>query len=176
MSESKSYRQSLIAKRARALAVMLLTRREHLLIEEVSDDIGLDFIARFHTKGKAGLREFGLKLQGAWAAATKDHAGKALRPSIQQMQRNGPLLRPVCLFFFTMENDGAWYIWVAEPLDSEDGKALLCHRREPDCRRLDEGALKAIVQRVDWWYDAGSPSLTVNGPGGAKADRKRAKQ
>src|SRR5438105_698962 len=57
MSVTEHAREVMIDKRARALTLMLLTRREDLLVEEVKDDIGLDFIVRFHTKGKNGLRE-----------------------------------------------------------------------------------------------------------------------
>jgi hypothetical protein len=146
------------------------------LIEEVKDDIGLDYIVRFHTKGKEGLREFGIALRGVWAAVTKNHADQVLGPAMQQMKPYSPFLRPVCLFFFTMENDAAWYTWVAEPIVSEDGKPLLRFCDEPDCRQLDKRGLKEIIERVDWWYDALFPSLIANGPGGSKADRKGAKQ
>jgi len=171
MSEQEQKREIFVEKRARALTMVLLTRREDLLIEEVKDDIGLDYIVRFHTPGKEGLREFGIKLRGAWAAVAKAHADKALRPSMRQMRGYGPFPRPVCLFFLTMENDGAWYTWVAEPIE-EGGKPALRVCDEPDCRELDQRALKEIIERVDWWYDALFPCLIVNGPGGSKAQRK----
>jgi hypothetical protein len=165
MTDQEHQREIFIDKRARALAVMLLTRHADLLIEEVKDDIGLDYVVRFHTEGKRGLREFGIKLRGAWAAVTRGGADEAVRPSLQQLQRYGPPLRPACLFFFTMENDGAWYTWVAEPVESQDGKALLRACAEPDCQPLDKRALKGIIERVDVWYDALFPNLIVNGPG-----------
>jgi hypothetical protein len=173
MSDKERQREVFVEKRARALALMLLTRREDLLIEEVKDDIGLNYFVRFHTEGKEGLREFGVKLQGARAAVTRDDADKVLRPAVQRLGRYGPFPLPVCLFFFTMEGDGAWYTWVAEPIESEDGKPVLRSRDEPDCRPLDQRALKAIIERVDVWYDALFPSLIGNGPGGGNADRKQ---
>jgi len=176
MTEKEHHSEIFVEKRARALAMMLLTRRADLLIEEVKDDIGLDYIVRFRTKGKEGLREFGVELRGVWAAVSKDEADKVLRPSVQEMKRYGPFLRPVCLFCFTMENDGAWFTWVAEPIEAEDGTPKLRCCGEPDCRQLDKRALKEILERVDWWYDAIFPSLIVNGPGGGRADRKGAKQ
>jgi hypothetical protein len=176
MSEKEQRRKAFIEKRARALAMMLLTRREDLLIEEVSADIGLDYLARFHSAGKEGLREFGVAVRGAWAGVTKDQADKGLRPAVRQLKRHGPSLRPVCLFFFTMENDGAWYTWVAEPVEAEDGKPRLRSCNEPDCRELDRRGLKMIIERVDVWYDALFPSLIVNGPGGGKGERKQAMQ
>lgn len=165
-------REILIEKRAHALALMLLTRGADLLIEEVQDDIGLDVIVRFHSEGKEGLREFGIQVKGLVSAETKDHADKALRASIQQTQRYGPSLRPVCLFLFAMENDGGWYTWIAEPIE-EDGKPLLRSCAEPDCRQLDKRALKEIIERVNVWYDAIYASVIVNGSGGRKARKER---
>ena len=49
-------------------------------------------------------------------------------------------------------------------------------REESDCRPLDQRALAEIIDRVDSWYDAVFPSLVMNGPGGSKGHRKRAKQ
>src|SRR5260370_676125 len=113
MSVTEHARETLIEKRARALTMMLLTRREDLLVEEMKGDIGLDYIVRFHTKGKNGLREFAVQVTGVWAAGAKDDADKVVRQAVQQRKRYGPFLRPVCQFLFTMENDGAWYTWVA---------------------------------------------------------------
>jgi hypothetical protein len=101
MSEQERQREVFVAKRARALTMMLLTRREDLLIDEVKDEIGLDYIVRFHSEGKDGLREFGITLRGGLAAVTKEQADEVLRPAVQQVKRYGPFLRPVCLFFFT---------------------------------------------------------------------------
>jgi hypothetical protein len=165
----------LIDKRAHALAVMLLTRRKDLLIEEVKDDIGLDYIVRFYTEGKDGLREFGVQLKGTLAAATKDDADNVLCPSMQQRKQYGPFVRPVCLFLFTMDNDEGWYTWVAEPIEV-DGKALLRSCAEPDCQQLDKRALREIIDRVDGWHDAIFLRLVVNGPGGGKSDRRGAKK
>jgi hypothetical protein len=175
MSVTAHEREILIEKRARALTMMLLTRRADLLIDEVKDDIGPDYIVRFNSKGKTGLREFAVKVAGVWAAATKHGADQALDPALQQLKRHSPFLRPLCLFLFTMESDGAWYTWVAEPTEAEGGKPLLSSCEEPDCRQLDKKSLKEIIGRVNVWHDALFPSLTVNGPGRSKASRNGAK-
>lgn len=175
MSEKEQHRERLIEKRARALTMMLLTRRKNLRIEEVNDDIGLDYIVRFHKEGKEGLREFGIELRGVWAAATKEQADKLIRPYLRQTKRYGPFLRPVCLFLFTMENDEGWYTWIEEPIEDENNNPQLRHYDEPDCRRLDNKALKEIVERVNLWYDAVFCSMVVNGSGESQANRKRAK-
>jgi hypothetical protein len=163
MSTKQRQREAFAEKRARALAMMLLTRHENLRIEEVQEGIGLDYIVRFRTEDKEGLREFGIALRAAWTAATKEHADQVLHPTLRQLKHYGPFPQPVCLFFFTMEDDGAWYTWVAEPA-IEDGKPVLHSDGEPDCRPLTKSALKEIIERVDCWYDALFARLVVNGP------------
>src|SRR5437016_5479940 len=133
MSITTHEREVLIEKRVRALTMMHLTRREELLVEEVKDEIGLDYIVRFHSKGKAGLREFAIQVAGVWPTATKDDADQALRPALQRLKRHGPFLRPVCVFFFTMQNDGAWYTWFVEPIEADGAKPTLRCRDKPDC-------------------------------------------
>jgi len=176
MSVTEHQREILIEKRARALALMLLTHCDDLLIDEkAKDDVGLDYIVRFRTEGKQGLREFGIEVKAASAAVTKDRADELLRPMVLHTNRYGPFLRPVCLFFFTMENDGAWYTWIAEPIESKRGKCLLRSHEKPDCLPLNKKALKEIIERVDDWYDRIFPNRTVNGPASNKGNRKRAK-
>lgn len=175
MSAPVDEQSMLIDKRSRALTMMLLTRRKDLLIEEVKDGIGLDFIVRFHSNGKAGLREFGIQVWGVRPAVTKADADRGLRQTVEQLLRQGPFARPVCLFFFTMEDDGAWSTWVAEPTTSEDGKPLLDPRDMPACRVLDRKALKEIIERVDLWHDSLFAGFTANGPGASKPTRKGTK-
>lgn len=172
MAAKEHKRDILIEKRARALAMMLLTRRKDLLIEEIADDIGLQYVVRFHTEDKAGLREFGIALRGHLQTVTRDEADQLLHPLVQQLKRDGPFLHPICLFLFTMANDGAWYTWVAAPV-VEEGEAILRYRDESDCRPLDKKALKEITRLVDSWYDALFPRLVVNGPAGSKGERRQ---
>lgn len=162
-------------KRARALAVMLLTEREDLLVEEPTGDLGLDFIVRFHTPGRPGLREFGIQLKATRTPAAKVQADALLRHPVRDSAGYGPFPYPVCLFYFTMEDNGAWYTWVVEPAESDEGKPVLRLRGEADCRPLDKKALKEVIAQVDSWYEAVYPSLVVNGSGRSKAGHSGAK-
>jgi hypothetical protein len=162
MADKQQKRKLLVEKRARALAMMLLTRRGDLMVEEVKDDIGLDYIVRFRTDGKEGLREFGIELRAAWPKLTKEDADRELLPAMRQVKSRGPFLPPVCLFLFTMEDDGAWFTWVAEPAGLVRGRPKLRIHEHPDCRPLDKRALEEIVRRVDAWYDAVFPGLVVS--------------
>lgn len=176
MSDKEQKRRALAEKRARALTRILLSRRPDLRVEEIEDEIGQDFVVRFRTQGKEGRRELGIEVKADWAALSKDQADQALRPVLQRLKRFGPFPHPLCLFYFTMENDGAWYTWIAEPLQSVDGRATLSFRDSPDCHALDKKALRDIIERVDKWYDVHFSFLLGNGPAGGKAHRKQVKQ
>jgi hypothetical protein len=72
---------------------------------------------------------------------------------MQSLLRVGPFPYPVCLFYFTMDDDQGYYSWVAEPAVEAGQPRLLMHAA-PHCRKLDAAALDDIVQKVDHWYDA----------------------
>ena len=174
MANKAARQEMLIAKRVRALAVMYLTRRSDLMVEEVQEDIGLDLIVRFAPENKEGIRQFGVEPRGVWSSVTKEHADKVLVASVRQAQRHGPFAFPVCMFLFTMEENKAWYTWVAEPV-VQTGKAILRMHQRADCQPLNNAALNQIVAHVDRWYDTFLENLVANPIDGGKPGRRQPK-
>jgi Domain of unknown function (DUF4365) len=143
-----------IGERARALALLLLTRRTDLEVLETKDDYGLDFVVLVRQKKKSSAR-FGVWLRGSKSSVDVEHANKVLRPSVRSFQRLGhyPFSFPVCLFFFTMEDEEGYYAWLMEPLiDPQKGVSLHVNE-EADCKKLSNKALDEIVTRVQRWFD-----------------------
>ena len=68
---------------------------------------------------------------------------------------------PVCLLYFTMEDNRGYYTWIAEPVLTEDGKPRLQVHSAADCKNFDREALDKIVSQVDAWYDAFFASIVV---------------
>jgi hypothetical protein len=68
--------------------------------------------------------------------------------------RYRPFPFPVVLFHFTMEDNGSWYTWVAEPVVLSGGGFEILQHGEAACRPLDTEAIDEIVEAVDRWYDA----------------------
>jgi hypothetical protein len=155
-------------ERSRALATLLLTRRSDVVVQDVSEDIGVDLVARL-ASGKAGLRQFGIELRYVLEPVTADHANKVIRPTLRSHHAYGPFPFPVVIFFFTMRDNGGWYTWVADPVVQADGTARLPLRTDPDCQPLDEQAIDQIVERVDRWYDAHYEGLAASDGGAARA-------
>jgi len=148
------FKERFLADRARALATVLLTRRDDLTIDEAPGDAGLDFLVHVRRDGKPVRPMFGVLLRAAVAPATVEQANKILTPTVASFQRLGRFTYPVCLFFFTMREDQAFFAWLAEPILGEDGSPRLHPPKQADCRELDNDGLDAIVDRVLAWYDA----------------------
>jgi hypothetical protein len=154
MPQKTTQQQRFIAERVRALAVVYLTRRDDLIINEDTADIGVELRVTLNSEDKHGHRRFGVKLQGIWTALTSGQPDKSLQPAMQRMLRYGHFPFPVVVFFFTMENTEGWYTWAAEPVVSASGGFEIVQHGEASCRPLNAEAVDAIVEAVDRWYDA----------------------
>ena len=154
MAQKTSQQERLGLERARALAIVCLTRRSDLVVREETTDIGIDLLVSVHPEDKEGLRLFGVELRQGWAAGTADSASAGLGPSMRKMLRYGQFPFPVVVFLFTMEDNQGWYTWVAEPVIAKDGTMILQQHGKAHCRPLDERAVDEIVETVDGWYDA----------------------
>lgn len=153
MPTAESTQTRLMRERARALATLLLTRRPDVLVQDMTDDIGVDLVARLAGEQR-GLRQFGVELRYVLEPVTAAHANKVIRPTLRSHTAYGPFPFPVVLFFFTMRDNGGWYTWVAEPIVTTAGRAQLPLRDKPDCHPLAAAAVDDIVARVSRWYDA----------------------
>jgi hypothetical protein len=165
MTQKTAQQQRFISERARALAVVYLTRREDLIVTEETADVGVDLWVTLNLDDKQGQRRFGVELRGVPTAVTVDHANAVLRPSMQQIMRYGPFPFPVVLFFFTMDNSEGWYTWAAEPIVSPEGAFELVQHGKAACRPLNSDAIDSIVEAVDRWYDAFFAKATRETPG-----------
>lgn len=154
MAQKTARQTRLIGERVKALATILLTRREDVSIQEVPGEYGLDVIVTIIHEDKPGLRQFGVKRGGVWTRVTAEHANQVLYPSMQRLLRYGPFPYPVVLFFYTMENGEGWYTWATEPHISGDGGFELRANEQASCHPLSDKAVDEIIGRVDAWYDA----------------------
>jgi hypothetical protein len=165
MATADPTQQRLMRERARALALVLLTRRDGTTIREAEEDTALPLTVTLSPTDKPGVRQFGVTLRYVFEPVTADHANKVLRPT-WPVPGSGPFPFPVVLFFFTMKDDGAWYCWVAEPIVTADGKAQLPLRANPDCQPLTADSMEEVLDRIDSWYDAHYEGLSAALPTG----------
>jgi hypothetical protein len=150
---TKESKELFIADRARALATVILTRRQDLAIAETKQSTGLDFHVYIDREEKPMRLAFGVLLRGVSAPMTGDNANKILAPTMGQFQGMRKFTYPVCLFFFTMRDERAYFSWLAEPIVGAGGPKLV-HHNKANCVPLTGELLDAVVKRVISWYNA----------------------
>jgi hypothetical protein len=142
-----------IGERARALATITLTRRGDLAVVETKRETGLDFHVSIDREDKPMRLTFGLLPRGVRSSATIEHANQVLGPTLGQFQGVRKFTYPVCLFFFAMRDEQAYFSWLAEPL-VRGGVPKLVHHDKEDCVELTDEFLDHAVHQIVAWYDA----------------------
>lgn len=154
-----SENQRLVVERAYNLAVVYLTRNPNLIVTRNDGIKGTDLHVGILQNGRFAGRVFGVEVKASVNEAPFTSRGYHKLPShmvsIQDF-RDTPF--PVCLFFFTMMDDKAYFKWIVEPI-VEDGKATLRLHEENMLEALDNAQLDELVSRVEEWYDVRSALL-----------------
>jgi hypothetical protein len=161
---SENGQEWFVAERSKVLARVYLTRRDDLVIRDpgAGRDVGLEYLVGITREGeKSSVRQFGVVLRAARDRVTEEHLNKILRPTMESFLRVGEFPYPVCLLYFTMDDNQGYYTWIAEPTLTEDGKPRLQVHSTADCKKLDREALDKIVSQVDAWYDAFFANIVV---------------
>jgi hypothetical protein len=96
---------------------------------------------------------FGVLLRGVPSPTTAEEANKALGPTVGFFQGLRKFTYPVCLFFFTVREEQAFFSWLAEPVVNGGGPKLVHHTRA-NCVELTDALVGGVVDRVVAWYDA----------------------
>jgi hypothetical protein len=143
----------LLGERVRALATIILLRRGDLTIIETKPETGLDFHVQIDRAEKSMRLTFGVLLRGVPSPVTPEHADKVLGPTLAKFRGMGKFTYPVCLFFFTIREEQAFFSWLAEPT-VQDGVPKLVHRERADCVPLTDELLDQVVEQIVAWYDA----------------------
>jgi hypothetical protein len=146
-------KEQFIADRVWALATIVLTRRRDLTLVETTGDTGLDLRVDIDRADKPMRLTFGVLLRGVLPAVSADQANKTLGPTMRHFRGMRKFTYPVCLFFFTMREDQAFFSWLAEPV-VKGGAPKLVNHDKANCVPLTKELLDQAVERIVTWYDA----------------------
>jgi hypothetical protein len=146
-------KEQFLGERVRALATIVLTRRGDLSAVETKKDTGLDFHVYIEREDKPMRLMFGVLLRGAASPVTIDQANKILGPTMGQFQGMRKFTYPVCLFFFTMREEQAFFSWLAEPVVNESVPKLI-HHDTANCVELTNECLDQALGAIVAWYDS----------------------
>jgi hypothetical protein len=148
-----------IGQRAEALTKVLLTRRTDLIITSLQEEErGLDYRVEITPEGQPTGRIFGIQVKARIQALQKD----------TQLRLNGhtdgekmTTIFPVCLFYFTMEDNGAYYRWLIEPIITNDQAPKLSKVRTNEFHKLDSEEINHIITRINDWYEHLQKTLSL---------------
>jgi hypothetical protein len=128
-------------------------RRGDLTVVDTKKETGLDLHVFIDREDKPMRLTFGVILRGVPSTVTVEHANKILGPTLGQFQGMRKFTYPVCLFFFTMREDQAFFSWLAEPFVS-GGAPKLVHHDKANRVALTNEFLGQVVEQIVAWYDA----------------------
>jgi hypothetical protein len=155
VAEKQTKRDEFVAERARVMATVVFTRRDDLAISRPAEgDADVDLLVDVRDRHNAGLRRFGVLLRGDSPPATPETLKKTLHSALRAVRHLKHIAFPVCLLYFTMQDNQGYFTWLIEPILTEEGNPKLASPSAPTLVPLDNGALAKIVERVRGWYDA----------------------
>jgi hypothetical protein len=146
-------KEQFLGERLRALATIVLTRRDDLTVVETKKATDLELHVYIDREDKSMRLMFGVVLRGVPSPVSVDHANKILGPTMGQFQRMRKFTYPVCLFFFTMREEQAFFSWLAEPVVN-GGVPKVVHHAKANCVELTHERLDRVVDAIVSWYDA----------------------
>lgn len=154
MEEKKAW---YLAKRAKQLAIVYLSRRDDLIItEHEGPDFGVDLLVTLTKDGNYTGRVFGVEVKALRShqqprRISSDVDGVHLNIGKVAIPKDIPF--PLCLFAFIMENDEGYYRWIKEPIYGVGGEPHLAINATNAFRKLDSKAINDIVAEVNNWYE-----------------------
>jgi hypothetical protein len=159
------------AYRAENLALMYLTRRNDLLITK--QEIAPDFLVALTNQGTNSGRVFGVEVKATLKAPKQRESELLFRINytFKEYSLYQVVIFPVCLFFFTMEDDLGYFKWIKQPVIGPEGDTGLALNFEVVKRKEEYGGkpvsviersklspltqeeIDKVVSQVDDWYD-----------------------
>jgi hypothetical protein len=146
-----------IGLRSKALAIVSLTERDDLIIYRDQKDYDLDVLVSISKNGKDVNRLFGVEIKAVKSTPKiiqNEDIFNIEGADINVLQSRFTKCNfPICLFFFTLDNDNGYYKWILEPIiDNENGNKLK-RNGSPEFRKLTNESINNIVDLVNQWYN-----------------------
>ncbi|MBF2025295.1 MAG: DUF4365 domain-containing protein [Oscillatoriales cyanobacterium C42_A2020_001] len=145
-----------IGQRAESLAVMYLTRRSDLTISgKNQDNLGLDFLVTINQGNDSVGRVFGVQVKAQSSAKKVQVQNGVFDINLKNLDSREVIEFPfpVCLFFFSLEDNHAYYKWLIEPVFENEKTAELVTNTKHQFYPLTTESVDEIVSIINHWYD-----------------------
>jgi len=146
-----------IGQRSEALAIMYLTRRDDLIISrQKEEERGLDFLVTLLKDGGYSGRLFGVQVKATVSTPKLVQRDDIIeiKSALKPLQSLAELPFPVCLFFFTLENDQGYYKWILEPVIEGQSNSQLFFNKSNEFKNLSDEEIDKIISAVNNWYES----------------------
>lgn len=145
-----------IRQRAESLAVMYLTRRNDLIVSRQQKDYGLDFLVTITQGGGYSGRLFGVEVKATASTPKSSQQDNFITIPIAEAEINylTEFPFPVCLFFFTLDNDYGYYKWLLEPVVEAQHNPKLNFNQSNQLKKLSDEAIDDMISSINLWYDS----------------------
>lgn len=145
-----------IGQRAESLAVMYLTRRNDLIVSRQQKDYGLDFLVTITQGGGYSGRLFGVEVKATASTPKSAQHDNFITIPVDEAATNYPteFPFPVCLLFFTLDNDYGYYKWLLEPVVEAQHNPKLIFNQSNQLKKLSDEAIDDMISSINLWYDS----------------------
>ena len=145
-----------IGQRAEALAIMYLTNRDDLIVSRQQEEQGLDFLVTLLRNGSYSGRLFGVEVKATASAPKLVQRDDIIeiKLDLEPLQSLAELPFPVCLFFFTLQNDQGYYKWLLEPVIECQKNSNLFFNDSNEFKNLSDEGIDKIISAVNNWYES----------------------
>lgn len=146
-----------IGFRSEALAVVYLTRRDDLIVSQQQKDTGLDLLVTITQDGKYSGRMFGIEVKATASSSDLIQEQDFFKVKNKKYNFNISFFKdlpfPMCLFFFTLDNDQGYYRWILEPVIKDENNVALKFNENEELKSLNDEEIDNIITIVNSWYD-----------------------
>ena len=146
-----------IGLRSKALAIVSLTERDDLIVYRDTKDYDLDVLVSISKNGEDINRLFGVEIKAVKSTPKiiqNDAVFNIEGADVDVLQSRFKKCNfPICLFFFTLDNDNGYYKWISEPILDNENSNKLKFNRSPEFRELTKEAINDIVSLINQWYE-----------------------
>jgi hypothetical protein len=134
--------------RAEQLAVVHLTRRPDLIVTGLKDaDYGIDLLASILKNNQKLGRNLGIRVEASVSKNSLHRRNGHIEIDSKYSDASSlvDVSFPVCLFFFTMEDDRGYWKWMVEPVIDLDSHRKLIPSHSNDVSALTDEELDYVL-------------------------------
>ena len=144
--------------------MIFLTRRDDLRVQSLTDDLGMNYLVSILANGHVTSRMFGVVLKAAARTTVLQPRNGEYRIPIDiqdpSIYTSSPF--PICLLYFTMQDDRGYWRWLMEPVIDNPIPGQLKLNTNPAMKALTNEQLDSIVEALNKWYDNRIPILAAS--------------